>query len=306
MNKESNNQSLVSIIMNCYNGESYLSQSIESILSQTYQNWELIFWDNKSNDRSKEIFCKFNDKRFKYFNSPKHTKLGEARNNAFKKCKGKFISFLDVDDWWDKNKLYYQMEILNAGNDIKFAFSNYWFVDQRYNERNEYTKHYKNKSYSGFITNNLLKRYVVGISTVIFEKEILTNLTEPFDSNINFCDFGLFMNLSLKYKFFYDEKPLVYYRWHKENGTHKQYNIYVEEMNKWLKDEKNIQNFKKFENMKFLKINIDYINCLLLLKNKKKYEYFKKMIQLKWSFKKIKLFIYLFIPIKLVIKLTKA
>ena len=59
--------------MNCYNGENYLSESIDSVLQQTYKNWELIFWDNKSEDKSAKIFKSFNDKRFKYFIADKYT-----------------------------------------------------------------------------------------------------------------------------------------------------------------------------------------------------------------------------------------
>ena len=73
MSNQFNNQPLVSIIMNCYNGETYLIQSIESVLSQTYKNWELIFWDNRSNDKSAEIFKSYKDSRFKYFYAPEHT-----------------------------------------------------------------------------------------------------------------------------------------------------------------------------------------------------------------------------------------
>ena len=58
---------LVSIIMNCHNGEKYLKKSLQSIKNQEYKNWELIFWDNKSSDKSKKIFSQFKDKRFKYF-----------------------------------------------------------------------------------------------------------------------------------------------------------------------------------------------------------------------------------------------
>ena len=60
---------LVSIIMNCHNGEKYLNDSVKSLLSQTYTNWELIFWDNLSTDNSKKIIEKFLDKRIKYFKS---------------------------------------------------------------------------------------------------------------------------------------------------------------------------------------------------------------------------------------------
>ena len=75
MNNNMNEQPLVSIIMNCYNGETYLQESINSVLTQTYKNWELVFWDNKSQDKSAEIFKEYEDKRLKYFYENKHTTL---------------------------------------------------------------------------------------------------------------------------------------------------------------------------------------------------------------------------------------
>ena len=66
---------LVSILMNCYNGEKFLREAIESVLAQTYLNWELIFWDNQSTDQSADIFNSYDDKRLKYFYASKHTLL---------------------------------------------------------------------------------------------------------------------------------------------------------------------------------------------------------------------------------------
>ena len=100
---------LVSILMNCYNGETYLRESLNSVINQTYKNWELIFWDNQSKDKSAEIFKNYNDHRFKYFYSKDHTTLYKARNLAIEKAKGDFIAFLDTDDLWDENKLKLQM-----------------------------------------------------------------------------------------------------------------------------------------------------------------------------------------------------
>ena len=94
-------QPLVSVIINCFNGEKYLSEAINSVLLQTYKNWELIFWDNQSSDRSAEIALSYDDPRIKYFYASKHTLLYEARNQAIEKSKGEFIAFLDVDDWWE-------------------------------------------------------------------------------------------------------------------------------------------------------------------------------------------------------------
>ena len=61
------------------------------IINQNYQNWELIFWDNKSQDKSAKIFKSYEDKRFKYFYATKHTNLYEARNLAIENSKGQFM-----------------------------------------------------------------------------------------------------------------------------------------------------------------------------------------------------------------------
>ena len=96
---------LISVIVNCYNGEKFINRCIKSILDQSYQNFEIIFWDNNSNDKTFQIIKKFDDKRIKYFKSKKFTKLYEARNLALKKTRGEYISFLDIDDTWEKDKL---------------------------------------------------------------------------------------------------------------------------------------------------------------------------------------------------------
>ena len=96
---------LVSIIINCLNGSKYLNEAIKSVLDQTYKNWEIIFFDNNSTDQSRSILQTYNEKRIKYFKSKVTHTLYKARNLAIKKSKGDLIAFLDVDDWWTKNKL---------------------------------------------------------------------------------------------------------------------------------------------------------------------------------------------------------
>ena len=119
---------LVSIVMNCYNGEKYLRQAIDSIFNQTYQNWEIIFWDNQSNDKSSEIYKSYKDSRLKYFCSKKHSLLCEARNYAIEKANGEFIAFLDVDDWWMECKLKKQIELF-VDQKIGFVCGNYFIVN---------------------------------------------------------------------------------------------------------------------------------------------------------------------------------
>ena len=103
---------LVSVVMNCHNGEKYLKESLNSLKDQTYKNWELIFVDNFSEDNSYEIFKQANDKRFNYFRTNRKLKLYHARKIAIKKCRGQYVCFLDTDDLWKKNKLYYQINFL--------------------------------------------------------------------------------------------------------------------------------------------------------------------------------------------------
>ena len=91
-----NKNPLVSIIMNCYNGEKFLNESIKSVLNQSYKNWELIFWDNMSSDNSSKIIKKIDDSRIKYYLSNKFEKLYKARNLALEKASGKFICFLEI------------------------------------------------------------------------------------------------------------------------------------------------------------------------------------------------------------------
>ena len=121
------NNPLVSIIVNCYNGEKYLAHTLDSILNQTYQNWEIIFWDNQSTDNSSGIFKSYKDSRFKYFYANEHTILGKARNLAIEKSKGDFIAFLDTDDTWDKNKLELQMGCFNSP-EVGVVYSNFWIL----------------------------------------------------------------------------------------------------------------------------------------------------------------------------------
>jgi glycosyltransferase involved in cell wall biosynthesis len=107
------NTPLVSILMNCFNGEKYLNEAIDSIYAQTYQNWEIVFWDNASTDRSASI-AKGYDKRIKYHLAPENTPLGEARNLALKKASGQYIAFLDCDDIYLPDKLEQQVKLMQS------------------------------------------------------------------------------------------------------------------------------------------------------------------------------------------------
>ena len=107
------NKPLVSIIINCYNGEKYLNEAIDSIINQTYTNWEVIFWDNCSTDNS-ALIAKNYDERLKYFHVEKTSPLGKARNFALKKASGNYVAFLDCDDLYLPDKLMIQLNLMQS------------------------------------------------------------------------------------------------------------------------------------------------------------------------------------------------
>ena len=124
-------QPLVSIIMNCFNGEQYIKEAINSVYAQTYSNWEIIFWDNASSDNSNEIAASY-DAKIKLFKSEETASLGEARSRAIKNANGDWLAFLDVDDIWLPKKLEYQMLGLINSNHI-LSYCGITEVDQDLN-----------------------------------------------------------------------------------------------------------------------------------------------------------------------------
>ena len=90
---------LVSVVINCYNGERFLAQTIDSVYAQKWPNWEIVFWDNASTDGTAAIARGY-DERLRYFRAAVNTPLGEARNLAFAQARGEFIAMIDADDLW--------------------------------------------------------------------------------------------------------------------------------------------------------------------------------------------------------------
>ena len=115
--------------MNVHNGSKFLHEAIDSALTQTYENFEIILWDNHSTDNTREVVKSYSDQRIKYFYSKEFTSLGEARNRAIKKSSGELIAFLDSDDIWMPNKLELQIPMFN-NRDVGIVISDTVFFDE--------------------------------------------------------------------------------------------------------------------------------------------------------------------------------
>jgi len=231
------NDNLVSIVMNCHNGEKYLEESVQSILNQDYKNWELIFFDNQSDDRSLSIIKNFKDSRIKIFKSEKKLSLYNARNHAINKVNGDLISFLDTDDKWDK---FFLKKLLKALIDSNFdlVYSKFFLVDE--NKKKKYIN-VKNFLPSGYITQYLLSSYNLGIIAVLFKKKIFEN--KKFNNSYEIIgDFDFFIESSINYKFFAVQEPLAFYRIHNDNITKKKLELYKQELEDWIKRKNNFYN----------------------------------------------------------------
>jgi len=164
---------LVSIIVPYFKKKNFINQTIDSILNQNFDNFEIIMvYDDK--DKSElELLEKFKnkDKRIKIIVNQENLGVGESRNKALKIANGKFIAFLDADDIWHPLKLSKQIEFM-INNNFSITHTSYNII----NEKNKKVgiRLAKNLKFS-----DLIKSCDIGLSTVIIEKKLLDNLYFP-------------------------------------------------------------------------------------------------------------------------------
>ena len=283
-------KSLVSIIINCYNGEKYLKDALLSIKAQTYKNWELIFWDNRSTDNSVKILKSLKIKNLKYFLSKKHTSLYAARNLAIQKTKGEYIGFIDVDDLWEKNKLKQQIKHFNDEKTI-VVYGNLWLKNEKNNKKKKFINYHVR---GGYIYKDLIEKYNVGILTSLIKKSLLKKSKVNFDNKYDIIgDFDFFIRLSKKYKFQFIKEPVATYRIHQQNLSFLKKEKQIEEFFHWIK--KNKKNLTKDEYLKIMNriYKLEFINLRLTKSFLYSFFYFVKFIVHIFSLKNI---IILFTP----------
>ena len=164
---------LVSIIMPTYNCAKFIGKTIESVIAQTYENWELIIVDDCSKDNTEEVVSKYKDNRIKYHRLENNSGAAVARTEAMKKARGSYMSFLDSDDLWKKDKLEKQLEFMNKNN-YNFTCTEYEQIDEEGNKLNKLIKVKKRADY-----NRILLDCPVGNSTVMYNVEKLGKFEVP-------------------------------------------------------------------------------------------------------------------------------
>lgn len=161
------NQELVSVITPTYNSEAFISATIESVLHQTYENWEMIIVDDASADSTREIISVYaeQDSRIKPIFLKENGGAAVARNKALHASKGTFMAFLDGDDQWLPEKLERQIRFMKE-KDYAFTFTNYEIMDEKGTPLGKYVEAPAQMTYQ-----DLLKNTIIGCLTVIVNRE---------------------------------------------------------------------------------------------------------------------------------------
>ena len=229
-NPGKDSQPLVSVIMNCYNGEKYLSEAIDSIYTQTYNNWEIIFWDNASTDRSADI-AKSYDSKLRYFRGEETIPLGSARNKALEMCRGKFIAFLDCDDLWMPGKLEKQIPLFQDP-EVGLVFCDGVY----FNEFGQSKIFYSSQPYAvGWCFSMLLSQYFLSMPTTVIRRSALDSLDYWFDPRFQISEEAdLFRRIGYSWKLAMSKDILAKWRVHESSWTWTKYNLVPQEVSLML------------------------------------------------------------------------
>jgi glycosyltransferase involved in cell wall biosynthesis len=211
---------LVSVLIPSYNYEKYLSETIESVLDQSFKDFELIILDDFSRDNSRAIIENYQrkDKRIKAYFHEKNMGMASTINDLLSKASGKYVAYLDSDDLWDKLKLERQLAVLEK-NDSLVVYSEGEIIDgngvptgQTFTQ----TAWGSNKKKSGRIFEELLFENFVFQSSLIHKRNIAKDI--QFDEKLKYInDYKFWVDLAKEHQFFFIKTPLAKYRVHGKN-----------------------------------------------------------------------------------------
>ena len=164
---------LVSIIIPVYNAERFLDETINTVLSQTYTDWELILVNDCSEDNSEKIYSKYKgDKRIIWYNQKKNGGPALARNKGIDLAKGQYICFLDSDDLWDKDKLEKQIKFMKEKK-CAFSYHSYEFANEECVPMGKKVIAKEKLTYKQALKNNIISTITVMFDVKIIDKNLI-------------------------------------------------------------------------------------------------------------------------------------
>ena len=199
----------VSVIIPYYRKLNWINQTLKSVFSQTYKNYEIIIiYDDKNKYDLNKIKKITRSKNIKLIVNKRNIGAGLSRNIAAKKAKGKFLAFIDADDLWDKNKLKNQLKFMKK-NKLKISCTSYSII----NKKNKVIGNIKAKKKITY--NELLKSCDIGLSTVMIEKKMFKKYY--FSKNVTKEDYSLWLRLTKTMNIYGLNQNLT--KWRKLNNS---------------------------------------------------------------------------------------
>ena len=236
----------ISIVIPTFNRAEYISKALNSVIDQTFKDWELIIVDNNSTDHTDKIINQYTDPRIRYLKIKNDGVIAKSRNLGIEVSKGEWIAFLDSDDWWTEDKL--EICLKNIDQEVDFIYHNISFVVEK---SKSYFKTKKNVGRQ--LKKPVLKDLLIGVidhgnpivnSSVIVRKKLLTRIGGISENKklVASEDFHTWLRIAqVTDRFKYLKEKLGYYLMHNNSAQNRDLSIPHREA---------IQNFKNFFNKK--------------------------------------------------------
>lgn len=252
---------LVSIIIPTYNHAKYLSRALQSVINQTYENWEVIVIDNHSTDDTFRVVNDYTDPRIKYLKIHNDGIIAKSRNLGIISAKGDWIAFLDSDDWWSNNKLKTCM--LYCSNEVDLIYHQ---LEIKYNQRKYFGRKIikTRKLKKPVLIDLLFSGNAISNSSVVVKKEILEKIgfIDETRDLVGSEDYNTWIKIStLTDKFLYLPNILGYYFMHDQNTSKKDMSIpYRHATYSFLSVLSKNQKIKLEANIRYLSGRFNYLN----------------------------------------------
>lgn len=209
---------LISIVIPSYNQAKYIAYNLDSILAQTYSNFEVIFIDDGSKDNTAEILKSYTEKdsRIKYFYQ-NNSERAVARSHGISKANGKYICLVDSDDTWLPHKLETQLAVMENDPEIILCYAPVNRIDPENKPLKNAAR--QQEGYSGLIYKHLLMRNFIPSVTPMIRASVLKNIGEQVTDFIPYEDWDFWLRLSRCGKFHHIKEALGNYRLHPQQSV---------------------------------------------------------------------------------------
>jgi len=216
----------VSVCIPNYNGAQYIGEAIQSVLNQSYKDFELIISDNCSTDNSIDVVNKFIDHRIKIYRNSSNIGMVSNWNKCISLASGDYICLLSHDDILEKDILRKEVEILDSNPNVGFVFTSAKIINSRGEVLGQIIPVFSTQSILIMKGEAFFREFIVGnkvsLCTIMFRKECFNTLGN-FDENTSYaCDWEMCLRISLYYDVAFISEQLAYYRTHSTNTSNEE------------------------------------------------------------------------------------